>query len=361
MTPQMTRPTASRMKREMRRTAATCTAVVVLVTGAGGCSLQTLGAPKGGTTLSADFDDVQSLVVGHSVQIADIRVGTVTRIRLAGYRARVTMSLGPGRRVPDGTTATIARSSLLGENYVRLDVPSGRGLGTGPFLADGATIGRTGTQPDLEQISERVGPLLTALGGQDLATITGESATALRGNGTKLNTFIVKATAVGDDYAAASADLGRALDSLARLGRDLRKGSDQFDRLPGNVALATQRLQADRSELRRSIESLLKLARSVNAKVQRRHAARLATLLGRADALLAAALRGRDDLKTLATTVLGFLRGPSVSYRGQALLFLWIKGFLPDPGTAHTGAKVSPNSPRSAGRQTLDGLLEPRP
>ncbi|WP_308287350.1 MlaD family protein [Actinomadura parmotrematis] len=331
-------------------------ATAAVLVAASGCTLQTIGAPQGGTTLVAVFDDVQSLVVGHSVQVADIRIGTVTRIGLAGYRAKVTMSLGGGRRVPTGTTATIARSSLLGENYVRLDLPAGRGLSTGPFLANGAVLARTSTQPDLEQISDRVGPLLAALGGQDLATISGESATALAGNGKKLNTLIARAAAVGDDYAAASTDLGHALDSLGRLGRDLRKGSDRIDRLPGSVALATQRLQADRTHLRASIEALLKLARSVNAKVQQRHAARLAVLLKRADALLAAALRGRDDLKTLAATVLGFLRGPSVSYRGQALLFLWIKGFLPDAGAGAGAAK-----PASTQRKTLDGLLEPRP
>ena len=46
------------------------------------CSLQTFGTPSGDMTLNATFDDVQSLVAGHSVQISDVRVGTVTGIRL---------------------------------------------------------------------------------------------------------------------------------------------------------------------------------------------------------------------------------------------------------------------------------------
>ncbi|MEU5876071.1 MlaD family protein [Spirillospora sp. NPDC047279] len=355
----------------MKPTTVACTMAALLTVS--GCSLQTVGAPGGGTTLKATFDDVHSLVVGHSVQVADIRVGTVTGIRLAGYRASVTMSLQKGRRIPSGTTATIARSSLLGENYVRLDPPRGRGLDTGPFLAAGATIDRTGTQPDLEQISEKVGPLLAALGGQDLATITGESATAVGGKGRRLNTLIARTADVADEYAAASDDLGRALDSLGRLGVSLRAGSAQIDRLPGNVALATGRLQQDRAELKRSIQALLRLARSVNAKVHQRHAARLAALLQRADGLLAAALRGRDDLKVLASSVLTFLRGPSVSHSGQALLFMWIKGFLPQPGAATTttangtAADGPGRAPRSAAPgpgldpRTLDGLLRPRP
>lgn len=337
----------------MTRKLVTCALVAALIVGLGGCSLRTVGAPKGDITLHATFDDVQSLVPGHSVQVADIRVGTVTAVRLDGYRARVTMSLRDDRRIPTGTTATIAKSSLLGENYVRLDLAPGRRLDTGPYLASGDAIGRTAVQPDLEQISAKVGPLLAALGGQDIATISGESATALGGRGAKLNTLIERAAEVGDQYAAASNDLVRALDSLARLGTSLRQGSKEIDRLPGNVELATRRLQDDRDNLKRTIRSLLELATSVNARVQQRHAARLAALLARADELLAAALRGRDELKALTGTVLDFLHGPSVSHSGQALLFLWIKGFLPHPGAATTTAAPG-------GRRDLNGLLRPR-
>ncbi|MFF5259985.1 MlaD family protein [Actinomadura viridis] len=315
---------------------------LALVAGTAGCSIQTIGAPRGDMILTATFDDVQSLVIGHSVQISDIRVGTVTGIRLAGYRTKVTMALRDDRRVPAGTTATIAKTSLLGENYVRLVLPPGRDMSTGPYLARGASITQTSVQPDLEQISGRLGPLLAALGGQDLATITGESATALDGKGRKLNTLIKQAADISDSYAAAGADLGRAIDDLARLGGSLRAGQAQIDRLPGSITVATERLQADRAQLKRAVQQLLKLARSVNANVQQRHAERLADLLQRADRLLAAAVRGGQDLKELAGALLAFLRGPSVSHSGQALLFLWIKGFLPRPGAAAQATERRP-------------------
>src|SRR5690606_39115259 len=54
-----------------------------------GCSYQTAGVPKGDLTLTATFDDVQQLVAGHSVQMADITVGSVTKVELVGYKARV--------------------------------------------------------------------------------------------------------------------------------------------------------------------------------------------------------------------------------------------------------------------------------
>lgn len=241
---------------------------LALVLSACGCTLQTIGAPTGDMRLTAKFDDVQSLVVGHSVQISDIRVGTVVGIELVGHRAEVTMSLKDDVRVPVGTTAAIAKTSLLGENYVRLQ-PPGNAMGTGPYLASGAAIGRTSVQPDLEQISARLGPLLAALGGQEISTISRESATALGGRGKRLNTLIKQAAEVSDSYAAASAELGRALDHLAELGHSLRKGGRTIDELPGNIRLATERLQDDRAQVKQAVQELTKLGKSFNTTVSR--------------------------------------------------------------------------------------------
>lgn len=340
----------------MRRTIITLALVLGAATG---CSVQTTGAPKGGAELTATFDDVQSLVVGHSVQVSDVRVGTVTRIGLSGYRAKVTMSLEKGRRIPAGTTAAIARTSLLGENYVRLDLPPGASLTAGPFLASGASITRTSVEPDLQQINERVAPLLAAVGGQDLATITDESATALHGRGKKLNTLIAQAAAVSQAYAAASADIDKAITGLARLGDSLEKGSAKLDRLPGDILLVTERLKADRAQLKRSIQQLQRLATSTNARVQLRHARRLAEMLQRADALLVAAMRGSREMKELANAVLTFLDGPRVTHNGNALLYLWLKGFLEEPRRGGGTAAGAPNTPNSTG--SLQRLLEPRP
>ncbi|WP_119726813.1 MCE family protein [Thermomonospora amylolytica] len=317
-----------------------------------GCSLQTLGAPRGGMELTATFDDVQSLTVGHGVQIADVKVGTVTGIELTGYRATVTMSLEDGRRVPAGTTAMISRTSLLGENYVRLTPPPGRDLRTGPFLADGARLTQTSVQPDLEQITERVGPLLAAVGGRNLETITTAGATAIGGRGRQLNALIKKAAEVTDSYAAANADLARALDAMARLGGTLEAGHDELDRLPGSIRLATRRLAADRAQLKRAVRQLLEMAESVNANIRLRHGERLENVLRQADALIEAAVRGREDLKALTLSVLKVLEGPSVSYGGQGLMFIWLRGFLPAEGAP---------APAAQAPGPLRDLLEPRP
>ncbi|MFC4060010.1 MCE family protein [Planomonospora corallina] len=337
-----------------RRTAAgragLCLALALTLAG---CGLQTLGAPSGDLTLSATFDDVQSLVAGHSVQIADVRVGSVTDIALEGYRARVTMSIEDGNRVPEGTSAVVAKTSILGENYVELRLPEGRDMNTGPFLADGATIGKTSVEPDIEQVTERAGPLIDALGAQDVNAVLDAAATGVGGKGEDLNRLLRQATEVTSAYAESRRELARTVDALARLGDDLAAGSPELEKLPGNVEAATARLNHGRKHVKKTLRELTALAREVNATVYPRHAARLRTLLRRFDAVTSSMMRGKEDLKVLVARLQRFIDQPPIVVNGQLLAYIWMKGLL----TTEQRAASRPRTPNSVDDFRL--LLEP--
>ncbi|WP_244894050.1 MCE family protein [Planobispora rosea] len=292
------------------------------------CSLQTFGAASGDLTLEATFDDVQSLVAGHSVQIADVRVGSVTGIRLEGYRARVTMSIEDGHRVPEGTSATVAKTSILGENYVELTLPPGRDMTTGPFMADGATISQTSVEPDIEQVTQRAGPLIDALGAQDVNAILDAAATGIGGKGEDLNRLIRQTTEVVSAYAESRRDLTRTIDSLAELGDDLAEGSEELDKLPGSVEAATARLNHGRKHVKKTLRELTALAREVNATVYPRHEARLRELLRELDAVSTSMVRGKEDLKILISRLQRFIDMPPIVVNGQLLTYVWLKGIL---------------------------------
>ncbi|MFI0354990.1 MCE family protein [Actinomadura sp. 9N407] len=317
------------MKAMLRRTIA----AAVLAAACTGCSVQTIGAPKGDHTLYAVFDDVQNLVAGHSVQLSDVRIGSVVGVRLQGYRVRVALSIADGRRVPAGTTAAIAKTSLLGENYVRLTAPKGASLSAGPFLAQNATITRTSLRPDLESVTEKIGPILAAAGGQDINAIVTSLATASGGGRSRLNQIIKQATELSGSYAAAADDLVRVVDGMARLGRSLERGSSDLERLPDTVSQATERVRKDRSELKSAVRELTRLGTSFNKTVQERHAPRLRALLQRLDQILTAMTRGKDQLKALTTALdKNFINHPSLSYDGQGIAHVWLLGMLPGPG-----------------------------
>lgn len=306
------------------------------------CSLRTLGATTGDLTLNATFDDVQSLVTGHSVQISDVRVGTVTGIRLEGYRARVTMSIQSAHRVPVGSTATVAKTSVLGENYVLLSPPPGKDLSTGPYLADGATIADTSVEPDIEQVTAKAGPLIEALGAQDVNAILDAASTAFAGKGDDVNRLIKQTAEVTDAYAAARHDLATSIDALAELGDDLAKGSDELDRLPGTLAAATARVAHGRKHVKKAIVALTDLAKEANLTVYPRHAARLRTLLRELEAISSSMRRGKEDLKTLVARIQKFIDAPPITVNGQVLIYVWLKGLLLPKNKG-----IVPNTPKA--------------
>lgn len=80
----------------------------------------------GGTTYTADFTDAGGLTAGSEVDVAGIKVGSVTSVALAGDVVKVAMRLTPGTWVGNQTGAHIKLLTLLGQEYVQL-TPAGTG------------------------------------------------------------------------------------------------------------------------------------------------------------------------------------------------------------------------------------------
>jgi phospholipid/cholesterol/gamma-HCH transport system substrate-binding protein len=246
------------------------------------------------------------------------------------------MSIVSAHRVPRGSTATVAKTSVLGENYVLLTPPAGNDLATGPYLPDGATIADTSVEPDIEQVTAKAGPLVEALGTQDVNAILDAASTAFAGKGDDVNRLIEQTAEVTDAYSAARADLATSIDALAELGDDLAEGSPELDRLPGTLAAATSRLAHGRRHIKKTIVALTNLSREANLTVHPRHAARLRTLLRELEGISSAMQRGKEDLKTLVARIQEFIDAPPITVNGQVLIYVWLKGVLlpqrSDPG-----------------------------
>lgn len=323
----------------MRAPRAVSAALALAITTA--CSIQTLGATTGDTTLSATFTDVQSLVVGHSVQVSDVRIGTVTDVALEGYQAKVTMSLEGVKQLPVGTTATVAKTSILGENYILLTPPDGKPLSTGPFMANGASITETSVEPDIEQVTAQAGPLIEALGAQDINSILDAASTAFAGKGDDVNKLIKQTAEVTDSYAAARKDIAATIDGLAELGDALAKGSKELDKLPGTLAAATKRVNHGRKHIKEAIIALTDLAKEANLTIYPRHAARLRTLMREIDAIATSMLRGKEDLKKIIARIQAFIDAPPITVNGQVLIYVWLKGLI-----LPNNMGVIPNDPK---------------
>ncbi|MGW6198806.1 MCE family protein [Kribbella sp. NPDC055110] len=190
----------------MRRRTSIVAGVIALATLLSGCdfSVYSLPLPGGAKikgpsyTVTVEFADVLDLVPKSSVKVDDVTVGTVEKVWLDGYVAKVRIKLPKSLELPDNTHATIRQTSLLGEKFVSLARPTGSEKARGR-LDNGELIplSRTTSNVEVEEVLSALSLLLNGGGVAQLQIITQELNKALTGNEpairsvlTELNTFV---------------------------------------------------------------------------------------------------------------------------------------------------------------------------
>ncbi|MGY4770578.1 MCE family protein [Kribbella sp. CWNU-51] len=190
----------------MRRRTTIVAAAVAFATLLTGCdfSVYSLPLPGGAKikgpsyTVTVEFADVLDLVPKSSVKVDDVTVGTVEKVWLDGYVAKVRIKLPKSLDLPDNAHATIRQTSLLGEKFVSLSRPTGSEEPRGK-LDNGEVIplSRTTSNVEVEEVLSALSLLLNGGGVAQLQIITQELNKALTGNEpairsvlTQLNTFV---------------------------------------------------------------------------------------------------------------------------------------------------------------------------
>ncbi|MEV4257003.1 MCE family protein [Spirillospora sp. NPDC049652] len=331
-----------------------------------GCSYQTFGAPKGKVHLVADFDDAQGLVAGHSVQMSDVKIGTVLAVERDGYKAKVSMAIMDRYHLPQGTRAEIKVTSLLGENYVDMILPPGGSMDRGPYLANGARIENTTVQPAFEQVVGQTGPLLKSLAGNDLATIVNAGAQALDGQGHKLNKTVRQTADLVKLFADQRAELGESIDQFARLGRSLADGRDALSRAPGEIARTTDLLNKDKDKILGTLDRLTYAAAQLNDKVLVGRVATFRRLLNDVDPIIAQLGRDRTRLTDLVNGLVAFEEKlPLASYDGTLMMYPVLKVVWPDgtpvfPGLRPPAASGGGGGNGTSGKRKPSSVLPPK-
>ncbi|GAB3678931.1 outer membrane lipid asymmetry maintenance protein MlaD [Salinisphaera aquimarina] len=114
-----------------------------------------------GYTVTAAFNDIGGLKVGSPVNMAGVRIGRVTDIKLdqQTYQADATLSISNTYKIPKDSDASILTSGLLGEQYV--------GIGPGGSLknmSQGDSFIITQSAVVLENL---IGQFMTTMGSGD--------------------------------------------------------------------------------------------------------------------------------------------------------------------------------------------------
>lgn len=329
--------------------------VVVLVL-SGACTLQTAGGPKGDRTFVARFDDTQHLVVGHSVRVADVTVGTVTGLRLDGYDAVVEMSIVDDRELPVGTVASVSATSLLGENYVRLRFPDEV---EPPFHEDGDELPTSSADASFEELTIQLLGVLRAIEGRDVADIVDAGATAIGGRGDELGGLLQRLDELGDGLTGQSEQLVTALDSFGQLGSDLAARAESFGSSIERTAEATGTLAAQGDRVVVLLEELTRVAATLDANVLGPHRAALDRIL---DQLAPVADVLADDTDTLIALLEALRTASPLLPRAiedhEALSYGIFDTFIvPGQEPFHPGG--GPAVPQ--GRDAVVALLDPMP
>ena len=103
----------------------------------------------GGTTLTADFDNIGGLAPGADVRIAGVKVGSVTDAGIdpKTYQAKLTFTVASNVALPNDSSAVISSGGLLGGGFLSLS-PGG----SDKMLKNGDAVTITQSAVNLEDL-----------------------------------------------------------------------------------------------------------------------------------------------------------------------------------------------------------------
>jgi phospholipid/cholesterol/gamma-HCH transport system substrate-binding protein len=302
----------------VRRAGAAVVLAVALL--AGGCGLPDVtalplpgGAPgRDGYRVTAEFSDVLDLVPQAAVKVNDVTVGSVEKISLSGWTARVRLRIGKDVRLPENATAAVRQTSLLGEKYVALDPPVTESPhGT---LADGSVIplARTRRGAEVEEVLAALGMLLNGGGLAQLKTINEELAGALDGRETQAKDALHQLDTFVGGLDQQKADIVRALDALDRLTGHLARQRAVIGTALNSLAPGLTVLEDQRRQLTVALTSLGELGR-VGTRVVNRSRDDTLAVLRSLQPILEQLVKSGDSLPKALDFMLTFPFPPNVS------------------------------------------------
>lgn len=251
-------------------------------------------------TVRATFDDVGDLVLGHAVQIADVRVGTINGIELTDdFKAEVTMSIDGTLRIPADSTALLRTTSLLGEKFIELR--SDDEDSEGPFLEDGDVLDRTGEAPELEFVTEEAVNVLGGVVSTDMATLIETGAVGFGERGPEIHALIGDLATITGTLAERTTTITSIIDSLGGAATTLAAGTADLDALLLNLVDTTAVLVDNRDRALIALEELSRLARIQSEVVFDPYMADVQRQLQQVDAIVREVVGATAEVENLLT------------------------------------------------------------
>lgn len=192
-----------------------------------------------GYKVTAEFDDIVSVVPRTLVMANDVPVGQVDSIGRSkdGWHAIVVMTIKKSIVLPANATAAVQQTSLLGEKYIALTAPPGSSIAKDGRLSNGAylPLNVTTRDPEVEDVLGALSALLSGGGVGQLHTISVELNKAFDGRQTdvraaltQLNTFVSSLDHQKSDIVAAMSSINTLTATLNRERGTIGAALDSF-------------------------------------------------------------------------------------------------------------------------------------
>nr|WP_165825022.1 virulence factor Mce family protein [Mycolicibacter senuensis] len=220
----------------------------------------TQGKGPGSFVIQAQMPDVNNIQANSRVRVADVTVGTVTKIERQGWHALVTMRLDRDVDLPANVTAKVGTTSLLGSLHIELAPPSDvRPEGK---LRGGALIplSNAGSYPSTEQTLAALSMVLNGGGLGQLQDIVEAFSTAFRGRSQDVRSLIGQLDTFTANLNGQTEDIITATESLNKLVGKFSAQQPVLDRALKTIPDALAVLNEERGDLTEAVAQLGKFS-----------------------------------------------------------------------------------------------------
>jgi phospholipid/cholesterol/gamma-HCH transport system substrate-binding protein len=197
-----------------------------------------------------------------AVKVDDVTVGKVTEVELEGYHAKVTLAVRGDVELPDDTEAHLRTTSLLGEKFVSLEAPAGASATSGDRLEDGDVIplSRSGRNPEVEEVLGAMSLLLNGGGVAQMKTIATELNKAFEGRETDIRSVLAELDTFMGRLDRNKQDIVRAIESLNALAKSVNRQRDSLELALDEMPAALASIDSQRDDLVKMLRALNELS-----------------------------------------------------------------------------------------------------
>ncbi|MGC5005060.1 MCE family protein [Streptomyces sp. DT203] len=257
--------TISRVRRGGRAAALWTAVGSVVLTGCEFNGLYDVGLPGGAADngnayrVTVEFRDVLDLVPQSAVKVNNVTVGSVEKVELVDWHARVRLRVDGAVKLPGNAIAELRQTSMLGEKYVALSAPAERAPVGRLRDGDRIPLSRSGRNPEIEEVLSALSALLNGGGVAQLKTVTTELNKALEGRENRVKSLLTELDTFLGGLDGQRKEIVRALEGIdrlaTRLAREKKTIATAVDTMPGALKV----LASQRRKLTAMLTSLSKL------------------------------------------------------------------------------------------------------